>query len=140
MSELIKSRVAIKGWVTRSSKRLSQVLADKDNLDLTVLQDAIDEFDSYVGKLDDIQSQVEMILDDGVLGQDIESAGDFRDQARAPRIEAAKVLKAHAGPALSSSPSAHSASTAYAEAKLPKLNLPTFSGNPLEWSEFWEHF
>ena len=133
MAALVKSRVAIKGWVTRSSNRLKLMLA-QPQVDLVELQDAVDEFDSHIGRLDSIQSDVEVELDQEVLMKDIDDAADFREKARKPRIEATKLLKD------SNRAASVTTSAAGAEAKLPKLNLPKFAGDPLTWSEFWEPF
>ena len=123
MTELVRSRVAMKGWVTRAKLRLATLVGTED-VDLVELQDAADEFDTYLAKLDAIQSDVERELDDDLLIKDISDAADFRESARKPRVEATKLLKSGI---CNNAPSICSTSAA-AETKLPKLNLPKFSG------------
>ena len=140
--EVLRSRVAIKGWVTRGSLRLNAILA-APHVDLTELQDAVDDFDSYIRKLDAIQSDAELCMEEEALMNDIELAADFRENARKSRIAATialKELNSVAPSVAAPSVGAVSSSVAGAEAKLPKLTLPKFSGDPLQWSEFWEPF
>ena len=122
-----RARAAARGWVTRARKKLEAELAVVP-VDSEALADAATEFDLRLGKLDTIQSEYEMLLEDDELEADIKEAADFRDNARMLRIQAAKILQS-AG-----------MSKSQKCVKLPKFELPKFSGNVLEWQSFWDKF
>ena len=139
MSDAVKQRTALRGWVTRTSRKLDSVCMGKQ-VDKYVLTDLIEEFDKHMDKLDNVQSQIEIEMDIDQLDQEIDSAGNFRDKVRIPRIEAGKLLGKmldnKANPA--SDHGSHISTTK--EANLPKLELPTFSGEVTEWQTFWDQF
>ena len=91
MSDAVKQRTALRGWVTRTSRKLDSVCMGKQ-VDKFVLTDLIEEFDKHMDKLDNVQSQIEIEMDIDQLDQEIDSAGNFRDKVRIPRIEAGKLL------------------------------------------------
>ncbi len=133
MSTHVKARTAAKGWATRTSRKLETLCADK-NVDPVELSDAMEEFDIRLGALDEAQSQVELELDPAQLEDDIEGAADFRESVRKPRIKAAKILK-------KLNQDADTKTTkGSVDVKLPKLELPSFSGNVVEWQSFWDQF
>ena len=88
---------------------------------------------------------IEVELDDDELLADIEKATDFRDVCRKQRTAAKRLLSD-----ISTTPagddvdcvSNHYASTqgCSREASLPKLELPTFSGDVTKWPSFWDQF
>ena len=67
------------------------------------------------------------------IDAEIESAANFCDNARFPRLRAAEILIAADAEAAAAMPqsSASSHSESHFDVKLPKLKLPTFSGNPV---------
>ena len=144
LKQLQSRRVAVKGWVTRCVAKLDSLLKlTDDNLNVTHLNDAMDQFDKMLAKLDDIQSDVEFsIEDDDALLEDVNHAADFREGARNYRVEAAERLRQlSAAPGSSIASGAESASsTSTSEVKLPKISLPSFSGDVLQWESFWDVF
>lgn len=140
MSTAMRARTAARGWLTRSSKKLNTLCSGSlKDLDKAVLTDCIEEFDKRLNALDEAQCNLELELDEADLENDIEESANYRDQARGPRIKAAKLLAA----LLADDKDSHSSgtrSTAKADVKLPKLELPDFSGEPLEWQSFWDQF
>ena len=77
--KLRKSRTAARGWVTRSSNALLAMLNDPSTLTKVELQDAMDDFDRRLATLDDVQSNLELEMNDSRdLEQDIEYADKFR--------------------------------------------------------------
>ena len=46
----------------------------------------------------------------------------------------------HHGSFLTSAAGYHASAQQFATSRLPKLSLPTFSGNPLTWQTFWDSF
>jgi hypothetical protein len=131
MSEAVKSRKAARGWVTRASKRLAE-LNGKFRPDLILLKDACEEFDKRLDALEEAQRRVEAELKEEEIDDDIEKAADFCERSRVPRLEAARLLV--------KDEEDETVSTSTVEAKLPKIELPSFSGDVKEWLSFWEQF
>ena len=51
ISDIVKQRTALRGWVTRTSRKRDDVYMGK-LVDKYVLPDLIEEFDKYMNKLD----------------------------------------------------------------------------------------
>ncbi|KAK3873849.1 hypothetical protein Pcinc_021180 [Petrolisthes cinctipes] len=144
--QMERRRAANRGWVTRTSNALADLVAKPDVTTLE-LEDAIEEFDRRLAALDDTQSAVEMgIVEPDKLEKDIEDADRFRRQVRCHRVQASQKLAdllTKTGPP--AGPAAHSDNGATDSVmsniiRLPRIELPKFSGNVLEWLSFWEQF
>ena len=141
----MKARSAARGWVTRASKRLMEVCS-LEEVDIVELNDAIDEFDKRLVGLDDAQTAVEIELPMERLDRDIDEAAEFRERARAPRLRAAKLVASQTQTGTSAREGARddssvaSSGSGSTEAKLPKLELPSFGGEVTQWTSFWEQF
>ena len=135
----VRVRAAARGWVTRCSKKLQELCATEE-VDLVQLNDAIEEFDARLNVLDNAQSIVELELPDEKLEADIEAAAEFREKSRVPRIAATKIIANEQNESLGAAARADSASVGSQDARLPKLQLPTFSGDIKLWPGFWEQF
>ena len=137
--ELSRSRAACRGWVTRECKNLATTLEDPE-LNVVKLSAAMDEFDKRLTNLDDVQSRYELSLEneDAILN-DITTAADFRDSARKVRTLATEKFKELSGDSDNKS-AAHVSSFSMTDVKLPKLNLPVFNGDVLQWQSFWDQF
>ena len=129
----IRARIASRGWVTRASNTLKTLVTDP-KVDLTELQSAVDEFDERLSKFDCCQSDVEIYLDEDELLKDIDNTAQFRDNVRKYRVAATKLLRN------TDETEASSHVSVTDKVKMPKLELPRFSGDPLKWKEFWEPF
>ena len=137
--ELSRSRAACRGWVTRECKNLATTLEDPE-LNVVKLSAAMDEFDKRLTNLDDVQSRYELSLEneDAILN-DITTAADFRDSARKVRTLASEKFKELSGDSGNKS-ATHVSSFSVTDVKLPKLNLPVFNGDVLQWQSFWDQF
>ena len=137
--ELSRSRAACRGWVTRECKNLATTLEDPE-LNVVKLSAAMDEFDKRLTNLDDVQSRYELSLEneDAILN-DITTAADFRDSARKVRTLATEKFKELSGDS-GNKFAAHVSSFSMTDVKLPKLNLPVFNGDVLQWQSFWDQF
>ena len=131
--------MATRGWVTRASRKLDELcnVRDIDNLEL---RDAIEELDKRLETLDNAQSVVELELTVEQLEEDITVASEFRDKAHVPRMHATKMMAERLPVRAPSEQDSVSVVSAAVEAKLPKLELPTFSGDVAEWTSFWDQF
>ena len=140
-SEAVKTRTAARGWATRASNELKLFIDTTGGgaVDFYVLNDLIDQFDQRLNSLDNAQSAVELELDESALEKDIKSAADFRNKVRVPRLAAGKIVAAASSSPVKTNQSEGN-SQASVEAKLPKLELPTFSGDATQWEGFWDLF
>ena len=77
MDSLVKSRKACKGWVTRASNALLDLLGQQ-NISITELEHAIKEYDLRTTKLDEVQQEVEAELPEEELDDDGDEAFNFR--------------------------------------------------------------
>ena len=137
--ELSRSRAACRGWVTWECKHLAATLEDPE-LNVVKLSAAMDEFDKRLTNLDDVQSRYELSLEDeDAILNDITTAADFRDSARKVRTLATEKFKELSGDSDNKS-AAHVSSFSMTDVKLPKLNLPVFNGDVLQWQSFWDQF
>ena len=128
------------------------MIADPDGADEFTLSDAVQEFDKRLSTLDDVQSEIECDLPNEDLDADIEAAANFRDNVRECRMAAGKLLRdmsaANKPPqpadgdasSVCGSVSNSSHDSRKVEARLPKLELPKFSGNVKEWPSFWDQY
>ena len=138
--KLRKSRSAARGWATRSAKAL-ELLLDNPEVTRVELQGAVDEFDRRLATLDEVQSTLELeISEPSELEKDIEYADQFRRQVRAPRVQATQRLL---DPEKTRTPSESGSSVdslRLSNVRFPKLELPKFSGDIIEWQSFWDRF
>ena len=85
-----------------------------ENADKVALVEAIGDFDKRIDTLDNIQQLIEVELDGDELLADMMIV--YRTILRRPRVRCSR------------------------EASLPKLELPTFSGDVTKWPSFWDQF
>ena len=87
-------------------------------------------------------AQIELLLDDEVeLSQDMESATEFQHNASiaSARLEALINNYKRQGQAVSNNQGS-SSGVLSSKLKLPKLQLPTFTGSYTEWTSFFDLF
>ena len=134
MGEVLRRRNYARGWVTRSKNDLFKVISAKE-LDREEIQDAIDDLDNKLEKLDTLQADYEISVEDETA--EIDEAADFRNAVKDIRRDAMKVLAAlsqvpnsalgkEAAPTDDRAVLTPSNAIAIAEAQLPKLILPKF--------------
>ena len=103
------------------------------------MNDAIDEFDKRLASFDDVQLELELTIEmEEALLDCVNKAADFREKVRVSRVNTtSKLLEL-----TQSDQDAVDKSTCVstADVKLPKLTLPKFSGDVLEWQSFWDQF
>ena len=141
MEQALRARTAARGWATRVSRELSKVCdGDPDKVSLTV---AIEDFHKRLEALDTAQTDVENNINLEKLEEDLEAAADFRQQVRLPLIRAAQLLD-RLNAADEDKGSVHSSASESIQsvkmAKLPKIELPKFTGDVTEWQSFWDKF
>ena len=143
-----KKRITAKGWVTRTSNTLKDLIKTyKETKDLNTkeLADAIVCFDKRFSSYEEAQTAYEVFIKEEDLEQDINESVLFIRENRKQRIEAASLLEQLTPSADPSDPddsisvaAAGSASSQFSSKphSLPKINLPTFSGAFMEWVSY----
>ncbi|XP_014673255.1 PREDICTED: uncharacterized protein LOC106813592 [Priapulus caudatus] len=137
-----QKRIAAKGWVTRERKKLTGLLEEHGVYQLA-LEAAIGALDRRIAAFEEVQLTMEMLLPLDKVEEDVEKTGLFMDIVEKVRLQASRRLASLMPPpggfpddtvSQSASPSSG------ARAQLPKLELPTFTGNLEEWLSFWDQF
>ncbi|XP_042892723.1 uncharacterized protein LOC122266866 [Penaeus japonicus] len=137
MKKINKARCACKGWLTRASEAIGDILA-KPDVTLIELEHAIKQYDKRLEKFDEVQEEYESVVEDSALDQVLDDAHEFRTQCAKFRILAeAKVKELVAADAQDI---VSQDSQAAVNVKLPKLELPKFSGDVIQWQSFWDQF
>ena len=67
-------------------------LLTRPSLSVIELKAAIEYFDSRLSKLDEVQSEIEVELENDLLDDDLDKAAEFRTKSFIPRIKAAEKL------------------------------------------------
>ena len=136
LADAKRSRSAARGWVTRVSNQLKELISkDKELIDINELKDALDNFNSRLSTLEEKQTAVEVCLPEDGLDADLDEAAEFLKLHRSVRVSACKCLHE-----LNKDGDDSSTSSREATAKLPKLVINKFSGNPTEFQSFWDQF
>jgi len=135
-----QARAGTRGWVTRAVKDLLKAL-DADPVDKYQLEAAMAGFDSRIAALDEAQTAYELLIDEAAMAEDIETAGDFRDEAVQSRTRATKTYaKLLSGDHVPPGSSESGTTDMFNRVKLPKIELPKFFGDVLEWESFNDQF
>ncbi|XP_043232769.1 uncharacterized protein LOC122387027 [Amphibalanus amphitrite] len=142
LERLLRRRVAAKGWVTRTANVLADLLDQKTEVagvePRLVILDAKKECEVRLAALDDLQAQVECELELEAMEADLQAAWTFREGIKRVLLRADAVLQAEVEDQLP--PSSASSRNLMASAHLPKLQLPKFDGDVIQWAPFWESF
>ena len=132
LEKLKQKRTACKGWVTRLTDTLNTLCEDK-TVNSELIKDNIDELDKKLKNLDSVQGDIEELLSDMDLTSDVDEAYNFIQRARQVRVKAQALVTAQ--------PKKRDELVAETVgAKLPKIELPKFGGNVLEWTSFFEQY
>ena len=144
LTHVRKKRSAAKGWLTRAGNKLKDVSESSDTTE-TLLTLCLEDFQKRLSNFDLVQTEVECLLESDELEKDIEEIATFRDDKLiCLTLAQEKLLTFRQKPDPSDNSSEinapRSSSHSSVSAKLPKLELPRFSGCVTEWYSFWDKF
>ena len=140
LEELKRARVAARGWVKRATVKLEQTIADEQS-DSVALDSYIQDFDQRLMNLDSVQQKVEVLLDEAEIADDLARAAEIREAAVETRVKAVRVKLARdrAFAAQGDNESTGMCSS-QVPVRLPRIELPKFGGEVVEWTDFWDQF
>ena len=137
MKKMMQKRVAARGWITRCITTAESLL-EEDEVDRVALTSVKTELQTRLGALDALQADLEVLFEDeSAMMDDIEKSGIVRDGVVSV-ID--KITKSLLSKEQNEEGEAVSVSSQSQSMKLPKLDLPKFSGDVLKWQSFWECF
>ena len=139
LEKLKRRKICAKGWLTRSVQKLEQSLTSKE-VKLIDLESLMCDFDKRLSDFDVAEELYEQELPEGDIFEAIEAAGEARDQAVDVRNKAQKMFNELKAKDSVGDDARSCAGSADPSVRLPKLQLPKFSGNVLEWPQFWDAF
>jgi hypothetical protein len=134
--------------MTKAVNRLTDFL-EVEGVDLQELETKVEELDRRLSLLDQAQSAFELEIEDpSDLEADLNEAFEIRESVIDLRLRASKLLRKDKDkPGSEDGSSSHSRACSHISqhsespsVRLPKLDLPHFSGNVQEWPSFWETF
>lgn len=140
----MKQRGSSRGWLTRATKALEE-LTQKEGVTEIELANSLAEFHVRLNNVDDIQAQIEMDIDDSIVEENIEEAFLYRQKQCAVKNKAEHLLQKlreekdidYDRCSSNHSKNVHSS---FGLARLPKLEMQTFSGNYLDFTSFYDKF
>ena len=137
LEKLRRRKIGAQGWLTRTVSKLEDAVSSKEVKKLP-LSDLLAEFNKRLEDFDRAEAEYETALPDTDIAEAIEVAGDVRDKAVLSKLKAVQLLSemesTEAGRVGSDCTSPSD------KVRLPKLQLPKFSGDVLKWPQFWEAF
>jgi len=133
LKEALKRRTAARVWVDKTNNILCHAL-ETETPDRLVILDALKKLENKICSLEEKQREVEDLLEEDKIDGCIQDAVTFLEDSDKVRLRANRVLEK-----LQSSEEIHT-ERSKVEAKLPKLSLPKFDGDFLNWSSFWDQF
>ena len=143
MEAAIKARTVAKIWVTRQGNKLLQI-SEGQPVTKSEYFVELEDFHSRVAALQKAQSEVETFLTPEQFEEDLEVADKYHSQHVKKVLAATRQVVVGNGdgedPEQDKFGSCNSHNSNAAEAKLPKLSLPKFSGEVQDWLPFWEQF
>ena len=145
----VKKRKGHRLFVTETLKRTATLLttdSTERNVDLALqlkasLVDQLNRLEGLDEKILDLLTEAVADKEDGdrEIFSEIHESGSMRSEMTAALVGIEKYLEVNTAQAVVVENS-QSTTRSKVQAKLPKLEMPTFTGRPEQWQEFWDTF
>ena len=133
-----KVRKATKTRLTVAANKLAKFDEKSPKEDIVL---AIENFHEKLKLYDEAQSSVELLTEEEDLVREVEEAEAFREEKQVLRAKALKFIAPKKSENTDSTiGDENSDITKSVHANLPKLSLPTFSGDLIAWQGFFDSF
>ena len=144
MDRLLRTRSTARGWLTRTSKALEGIIG-KPDVSICELSNSLKDFNSRLCHLDEVQGQIEIEINETALEETIEEAFNYRQKLLEIRSKAETKLQTleHVidnDKISCASNNSDKSRNGLHHARLPKLEMPKFSGDYLEFTSFYDKF
>ena len=145
----VKKRKGHRLFVTETLKRTATLLttdSTERNVDLALqlkasLVDQLNRLEGLDEKILDLLTEAVADKEDGdrEIFSEVHESGSMRSEMTAALVGIEKYLEVNTAQAVVVENS-QSTTRSKVQAKLPKLEMPTFTGRPEQWQEFWDTF
>ena len=143
LEEAKRLRISAKTRLTKSANKVAELSDLSSQIDIS---ESIKAFETRLQFYDEAQLDVETFTATADLEEEGDSSENYRNEKLLHLNKARELLQIHQAQAASlndttvSSASQSSSSSRLFQAKLPRLELPVFSGDYTKWQTFWDQF
>ena len=133
VSRLVKQRGGHRAAITNLVKNVDFISASGE-IDVDRLGEIKCELERQRDILTNYDAQIICEIDEHAIDKDVKEASEYAMRTSAALSKIRKLCSSS-----SSSPN-HPVQSTHSQVKLPRIDLPKFSGNPLNWPYFWDLF
>ena len=140
-----KERASAAMWLTRAANSAEELKKqDLKSVSLTKYEKVCNSFYDKLTKWEEVQHRVELLTDEAALEVEIGGAADYKEGVDNKICELEEAwLEAHPPAAVSEvapTSSSTSAASCQPSVTLPKLDLPKFHGDVIQFTSYWQQF
>ena len=136
----INRRRGHRAYVTKTINSVRELLQDYSETNKNRLLSYRTSLKDKSETLNALNEEVLLGLAGSTIEEEILQSSEIQDDIQEVLFEIEEKLQANMGDHCSRSPPPAASSDGHSNAKLPKLTLPIFSGDPIEYQSFWDSF
>ena len=144
IDQLKRARTGLRGWMTRDFDAVLDMM-ESDSPEVSRVEEKLDSIVARLQKAEDLQMEIEKLMnDDDQVRAEVNAQGPWFDGVR-ERIHNVKLWlknkqKQNFSATAEPTTPAPKNTSCTPKMKLPKTDLRKFSGDVLDWAEFWDIF